>query len=118
MDLVIILIVVVAVAVGLRSTVRHFQHKSSCCGGGSAPKQKRKKLSHVASRKVFVVEGMSCEHCKSRVEATVNDIYGVAAVVNLKRGEAEVSYAEPVEDSVIRERIEKAGYTVTDIRDC
>lgn len=117
MNLVIILIVAVAVIVGLRSTVRHFQHKSSCCGGGSAPKSRKKKLTHVVAKKTFVVEGMHCEHCKSRVEGAVNELYGAAAVVDLKRGVAEVSYAEPMEDSVIRERIEKAGYTVTEIRD-
>ena len=55
---------------------------------------------------------MHCEHCKNRVEEVVNDIKGVAGRVNLKKGELTVFYAEDVSDEVIRERIERAGYTV------
>ena len=116
MNLIIILIVIVLVAVGARSMVRHFQHKSSCCGGGSTSGNRKKKLNKVVAKKIFVVEGMNCQHCKSRVEEAVNAIYGVSAVVNLKRGVAEVSYAEAVEDAEIKAKIEKAGYTVTEIR--
>lgn len=66
-------------------------------------------------QKTFKVEGMQCEHCKSRVKEVVNDIKGVAGKVNLKKGELCVSYAEEVTDEVIKARIEKTGYKVTGI---
>lgn len=38
-----------------------------------------------------------------------------AGKVNLRKGEPIISYAEKVDDGVIVSRIEKAGYTVTEI---
>ena len=49
------------------------------------------------------------------VAEVVNDIKGIAAGVNLKKGELTVSYAENVEDEQIISRIEKAGYKATKI---
>ena len=57
---------------------------------------------------------MHCDHCKNRVEEVVNDIKGVSGKVNLKKQELTVSYAEDVPDELIKSRIEKAGYTVSD----
>lgn len=59
------------------------------------------------------VSGMHCEHCKRRVEEAVNDIKGVAGRVDLKKGELTVSYAEDVDDEIIKAKIERTGYTVT-----
>ncbi len=59
---------------------------------------------------------MHCDHCRNRVEEIVNDMKGIAGRVDLKKGELTVSYAEAVEDDQIKARIEKAGYTVTEIK--
>ena len=59
---------------------------------------------------------MHCDHCKTRVEEVVNDIKGVSGKVNLKRGELTVSYEEEVDNERIKNRIEKAGYAVTEIK--
>ncbi|MCM1056825.1 MAG: heavy-metal-associated domain-containing protein [Firmicutes bacterium] len=108
-NVVIIVIVLVILAVGIRSTIRHFKGQGGCCGGGGV-KLKKKKLSRVLYRKTFQVEGMHCENCKSRVEEAVNDIKGVAGSVSLKKGELTVSYAEDVPDERIKEKVERAGY--------
>ena len=55
---------------------------------------------------------MHCEHCKRRVEEAVNDIKGIAGRVDLKKGELTVSYAEDVDDEIIKAKIERTGYTV------
>lgn len=107
-------ILAVAVIIGIRSTIKHFKGEGGCCGSGSY-KPKKKKLSNIIYRKTFKVEGMHCAQCKARVEEVVNDMKGVAGKVNLKRGELTISYAENVDDELIRKRIEKAGYTVTEI---
>lgn len=107
-NVIIIAVVAVAVAAGIRSTVRHFRGQGGCCGGGNYRPEK-KKLSKVLYRKTFHVEGMHCEHCKNRVEEAVNDIKGAAGRVNLKKGELTVSYAEDVADELIKEKIEGAG---------
>lgn len=112
---IIIGILVLVVAFGIGSTIKHFKGKGGCCGGGSY-KPRKKKLPRVAYQKTFKVEGMHCDHCKNRVEEVVNDMKGVAGKVDLKKGDLIVSYAETVDDELIKARIEKAGYPVTEIK--
>lgn len=110
-DGIIIAILVVAFFFGIRATVKHFARKGGCCGSADY-KPKKKKLSKVLYQKNFKVEGMHCEHCKARVEEVVNDIQGVSGSVNLKKGILTVSYAEDVDDELIKSKIERVGYKV------
>ena len=114
-NFVIVGILAVALLLGIRSTVKHFKGQGGCCGGESDYKPKKKKLKAVTATKTFKVEGMHCEHCRNRVTEAVNDIPHVAGVVNLKKVEVTVSYEEPVPDDVIKEKIERAGYKVTEV---
>lgn len=114
-NMIIILIIAVLVLVGLFSTVKHFQGKSSCCGGGSSYISK-KKLDHVIGKKTVIVEGMTCENCVARVTRAVNDLEGLAARVNLRKKKVVVSMAREAADGEIRAAIEKAGYRVVEIR--
>ena len=114
---IIVAVIVLAVGFGIDSAVRHFKGQGGCCGGGSSYRPKKKRLSEIRYQKIFTVEGMHCEHCKRRVEEVVNNIQGVAGRVDLKRGELTVSYAEDVADEKIRSKIERAGYTVSGIRE-
>ncbi|MBQ8632899.1 MAG: heavy-metal-associated domain-containing protein [Lachnospiraceae bacterium] len=110
-DGIIIAILVVALFFGIRATVKHFARKGGCCGSADY-KPKKKKLSKVLYQKNFKVEGMHCEHCKARVEEVVNDIQGLSGSVNLKKGILTVSYAEDVDDELIKSKIERVGYKV------
>ena len=57
------------------------------------------------------VKGMSCQHCAKAVNKALSEIEGVADVkVDLSKGEVSFEEAKPVEWSVLKERIEKAGY--------
>ena len=112
---IIIGITLIVLCLGLFYTVKHFKGESGCCGGGSY-KPRKKRLKKILYQKIFTVDGMSCEHCKNRVEIAVNDIKGVTGKVNLKRGGVLVSYEEEVDETEIKARIERAGYTVTEIR--
>lgn len=113
-DFIIIAIIIVAAGLGIHSAMKHFKGQGGCCGG-STYKPKKKKLANVLYKKVFYVEGMHCEHCKNRVQEAVNDIMGVFGIVDLKKGKVTVSYAETVDDEVIKAKIERAGYAVTKI---
>lgn len=116
MDYLIIAVIALLAVVGIIYTVRHFRHQSGCCGGGDY-KPKRKKLAHIEKTKTFSVDGMSCEHCKNRVEEIINDMTDVAGRVDLKKGTLTVLYGKDarVSDELIRQRLERAGYTVTGI---
>ena len=77
---VIILIVFFAV-----STIVKRKGRKGCCGSGSDYKPRKKKLKNVIATKIFVVDGMHCEKCANRVTEVVNDITGIAGVVDLKK---------------------------------
>ncbi len=108
---IIIAVIALLAAAGIRSSVKHFKGQGSCCGGGGY-RVKKKRLPRVTGRKLFKVEGMKCENCKNRVEEAVNDISGAAGRVNLKKGELTVLYSEPVEDDVIISKVERLGYHI------
>ncbi|MBM6921919.1 heavy-metal-associated domain-containing protein [Phocea massiliensis] len=46
---------------------------------------------------------MHCEKCSNRVTEAVNDIPGVAGVVDLKKGIVTVSYEQEVADEQIKD---------------
>lgn len=109
---IIIMILVVLVALAIPSGMKHFKGEGGCCGGGSTVKKKRKKLKKVIAKKKVVVEGMTCEHCRDRVERSIDEIDGAAGKVNLKKKEALVLMEREVSDEEIRAAIEGAGYKV------
>lgn len=115
-DFVIVGILIILIIIGIRSSVKHFKGEGGCCGGGSSVKVKRKKLKQIVKQRTVVIEGMTCEHCKARVERRLNALDGVSAKVNLKRKTAVVSMEKNVEDEVIKKAIENAGYEVIEIR--
>lgn len=113
-NIIIIAILVLLVFNGVRSSLKHFKGEGGCCGGGDE-KVKRKKLKNIVAEKVVKIEGMTCEHCKKRVESYIATIDGAAAKVNLNKKIALVSMEKNVTDEQIREVIEKAGYEVVEI---
>lgn len=115
MDHVIIGVIILIVFFAVRTIVKRSGRKG-CCGSGSDYKPRKKKLKNVINTKVFAVDGMHCEKCANRVTEVVNDIPGVAGVVELKKGIVTVSYEQEVADEQIKAKIERVGYTVTEIR--
>ena len=83
-DFVIAGILIILIIIGIRSSVKHFKGEGGCCGGGSSVKVKRKKLKQVVKQRTVVIDGMTCEHCKARVESRLNSLDGVSAKINLK----------------------------------
>ena len=116
MDNYIIIGIIVLLAVIAIGTLVKRSGRKGCCGSGSDYKPRKKKLKNVIATKIFVVDGMHCEKCANRVTEVVNDITGVAGVVDLKKGIVTVSYEQEVADEQIKARIERVGYTVTEIR--
>ncbi|WP_088808622.1 MULTISPECIES: copper ion binding protein [Listeria] len=65
-------------------------------------------------KEVLEIEGMSCDHCKARVEKALGELVGVsAATVSLEEGTATVSFdASKVTQTQMAEAVEEAGYEV------
>jgi len=63
---------------------------------------------------VYIVPGMTCEHCRTAISSEVGAVPGVASVaVDLTAKTVTVSGAD-VSDTAVREAIDEAGYDVTD----
>lgn len=112
----IIIGIMIVIAFFAVSTIVKRKGRKGCCGSGSDYKPRKKKLQAVIATRIFVVDGMHCEKCANRVTEVVNDITGVAGVVDLKKGIVTVSYEQEVADEQIKAKIERVGYTVTEIR--
>lgn len=88
--------------------------KGGCCGGGDneikiKPNDTNEK--HYPHRSVIYIDGMTCAHCKMRVENALNNIDGYYAKVNLKKQYATLLSKQCADNDKIRTAIERAGYT-------
>lgn len=64
--------------------------------------------------KKITIEGMSCGHCKARVEKALSELDGItSAVVDLEAKTATIE--GDASDEVIRETVDDAGYDVISI---
>ena len=120
-NMIAVLVIVILVGSAAAYLIKSKRSGVKCVGcpaGGncsSKNKKKKKKLTGpVIAKKTMFITGMHCEHCSNRVMEAVNSIPELSAKVKLKQGLVIISYAEPVEDNLIKEAIERIGYKVVD----
>jgi copper chaperone CopZ len=66
----------------------------------------------IAAERTYVVEGMSCEHCRTAIAGAVRGVPGVSGVeVDLEGGTVTVRGAG-ADDAAVRAAIDDAGYEV------
>ena len=91
-----------------------------CPAGGAchnSQKVKRKKLKgSVIARKTMMISGMHCARCVQSVSENLNRIEGVSAQADLEKGCARLAFDREVEENVLIQAVEKAGFTVTSIQ--
>lgn len=67
-------------------------------------------------RKLIKIKGMTCGHCSARVEKMLKGVEGVSdAVVDLEGENAIVNLSAPVDNDLIKEAVDDAGYEVIEI---
>lgn len=115
---IIILILVLICIYAVRSYMKKLS--SGCCGaGGDAEKKikvKDKNPDNYPHCVTIDIDGMTCGHCKTRVENALNGQEGVWAKVNLEAKNALVHMKHPIPEDELRRIIGKAGYVMTGIR--
>jgi len=109
---IVIIILVIIIAFGIKETVKHFKGEGSCCGGASSNTKKKKLKNKVKQKYVLKINGMHCKHCVNTVTEIINDFDGAAGRVNLKKGEATVLCDREVDIEEIKEKIRRRGYEV------
>lgn len=111
----IVLAVLLGIVLLAAGSLKKRAGRKGCCGSGSDYHPRRKKLKTVVKVRTFVVDGMHCQHCADRIMEAVNDLDDASAILDWKAGTAVVSCASDIPDDVIRERIQRLGYSVTDV---
>lgn len=85
-----------------------------CCGGGGDSekkiKVKDKNKSHYPYKKQVQIRGMSCSHCKLRIENSFHEQEGMYAKADWKNNRAVIFMKEDIPDEKIKEIIRRAGY--------
>ena len=62
------------------------------------------------------ISGMTCGHCKMKVEQELASLQGVDKVeVDLLEGSAEIEFSEVVSLDLLSTTLKKAGYTLTSL---
>ncbi|MEV0231498.1 heavy metal-associated domain-containing protein [Nonomuraea sp. NPDC050786] len=65
------------------------------------------------STSTYVVQGMNCEHCVNSITTAVGEIAGVTDVlVDLPTGKMDVTGHSTLDDDLIRQAVEEAGFQV------
>lgn len=69
------------------------------------------------NKKIIIIEGMQCNHCKMSVEKALNSVDGVTSVeVNLEEKKAIIETNANIDENKIREVIEEEGFSVQEIK--
>ena len=120
--IVIIFILLLIVALAVKSIIHRIRHGSACCGERDAPEKKihpaDKDKSHYPYKYILSVDGMHCSNCTRHVENALNSIEGLWATANLETKSVSVLAKMQVEESAFEKEIQQAGYTVLSVTLC
>ena len=117
---IIILILVVLLCFGIKSSIKHFKGEGACCGGGSGTvktrKPKKKKLDGpVTGHYTLRIPGIHCQNCVNSVTRVINSIDGASAKVSLREKSAVVYCDRDIDKADLIRAVENAGFEVESI---
>lgn len=65
----------------------------------------------MSTTQTYAVTGMTCGHCESAIRAELSQVSGIEEVdVSASTGRLAVTATRPVDDAVIIEAVDEAGY--------
>ena len=115
-DAIIVILLLAVVVFALGGAKKRL--KGGCCGGGSKPKKVKPKStnrSHYTYKVTAYIDGMTCDHCKARVENAFNSLPDCYAKVSLRLKRAEIWSMKKMNDNEIGDIIKKSGYSLVGI---
>ena len=113
--LIICLILLVIIALAVKSIIHRIKHGSACCGERDAAPKKiiinDKNKSHYPFEYIIKIDGMHCSNCVRFVENALNSEKGLWATVNLEKKEARILANAQMEQKFLEKIVLNAGYT-------
>ena len=111
---IVVIVVIIIMLFAGKGAYKHLKGEGACCGGGSKPEIPKKKLDGTKlGEKTMKITG---KNCVASVTRAINRIDGAAAKVNLKKGEAVVSYDREISNDELKKVVEDRGYHVVSIQ--
>ena len=99
-------------------SLRRFRKGSACCGDRAENVRRQgvkdRNRNHYPFLSEARIAGMTCSNCAVRVENALNGLDGIWATVRLESRRAVIRGKHPIEESLIRETVLRAGYGVED----
>ena len=113
--LIICLILLVIIALAVKSIIHRIKHGSACCGERDAAPKKiiinDKNKSHYPFEYIIKIDGMHCSNCVRFVENALNSEKGLWATVNLEKKEARILAKTQMKQKFLDKIVLNAGYT-------
>ena len=114
----ILIALILAIIIGAAVIAVFKKKKGGCCSADSAEKRIKVSDHNPANYPHCVrlsVSGMTCSHCKLKVENELNAKGTIWAEANLKDGSVLVRLKEDLPDDTLRRIVSRVGYTVVGI---
>lgn len=111
-DVIIIIVLLILIIIALNSAKKRL--KGGCCGSGGGTikiKPTDRNKSHYPHKSLVYIDGMTCEHCQTRIENAFNSMPDCFATVNLKKKYAQVLSKSELNEKQISDLITEKGYT-------
>ena len=111
-DVIIIIALLIIVVLALNSAKKRL--KGGCCGSGGGSikiKPQDKNTAHYPFKSTLYIDGMTCEHCSTRIENAFNSRADCYAKVDLKKKCARLLTKEQLDEKEICDIITQCGYS-------
>lgn len=111
-DAIILIGIILLSLYGLKTVVSHTKGEGSgCCDTSDKPLEIKKKHSgRTIHKMIFEIDGMTCDHCRIRVQNELNSLQGVVAHVDLRKRRAVLECEEEINEKDVICCIERIGY--------
>ena len=119
MSTIIIIVLILICIYSIKSYMKEL--KSGCCGGEIDTIQKIKPqdthIQNYSIHKHIVIEGMTCDNCKIRIQNAFHQKNGFLMKIDRSQGTSELYCKEDVSNKSIKKIIQDLGYHVVKIEE-
>ena len=116
--IIIIAVIIIIAAIGLRETIKHSKGEGACCGGGAMKEDEEPSAvldGEIIMKATVHIDGMHCMNCKNSVTRSLQKLGGVSAKVDLNDNAAYITATREVSDEEITFAIDRLDFKVTSI---
>lgn len=116
--IIIIAVIIIIAAIGLRETIKHSKGEGACCGGGAMKEDEEPSAvldGEIVMKATVHIDGMHCMNCKNSVTRSLQKLGGVSAKVDLNDNAAYITATREVSDEEITFAIDRLDFKVTSI---